>query len=336
MYITVDTECTEERVVNGVVRPPLGYDLTMRGRFSGRPNGLGTDLIVRELARYDFRATFFVESLCSEFFGAAGLAAVCGDLMEGGHDIQLHLHPNFRRPEWRHSGGKPLPDNIGDYDLESQKTLLASGVALLQTAGVPRASILAFRAGNYGASNLTWEALRQAGFLVDSSLNLWGLTENCRIVADQPRIDLYEAVPRLWELPISCFAEGAGYRHLEITAISFSEMRATLEKLQSAGARTATIVTHPGEFFAIDDYVRAKGHANRVNITRFRRLLAFLDACRDRFQVRTVGSLARELMGNTIIPATPAVAVPAGSMLLRALRLPVQGLKRFATSAKIG
>ena len=236
VYITIDTECTEEREVRGVIRPPLGYDVMMRGRLRGDQRGLGTDFIVDALQRYGFQATFFVEALCAEHFGIHGLSDVCSDLARGGHDVQLHLHPNFRRPEWRRTGST-TQQQCGAYNLRAQERLLDDGLRLLDDAGVPRSSIVAFRAGNYGASNVTWEALRNRGFLIDSSLNLAFIDKDCHIVPDQPRIDLYEPIAGLWELPISCFTEAAGYRHLEITAILFAEMKAILEKLYRLGKR---------------------------------------------------------------------------------------------------
>lgn len=335
VYITVDTECTEERLVRGHVRPPLGFDVMMRGRFEGHKAGLGTDLIVSELGRYDFHATFFVEPLCAEYFGTDGLAAVCSDLRKSGHDTQLHLHPNFRRPEWRQTGLLPLPDNICDYDLGAQRALLADGVALLAKAGVPRSSIVAFRAGNYGASNATWQALKDVGFSVDSSLNLWAVGRDCQIVTNVLRNDLFEAIPGVWELPVTCFAESKGYRHLEITAISSAEMRYALTNLQESGTTAATIVTHPGEFFVVDDPSRLLARPNYINIARLRSLLSFLHRFRDRFTVRTVGWLAMNLPIQSSRDGTGPAAIPVGSAGLRLARLPVQALKRVLMRPRI-
>jgi len=299
----------------------------MRGRLDGYASGFGTDLILTELARYQFRATFFVEALCAEHFGIEGLTAVCRELRIAGHDVQLHLHPNFQMPEWRNVSNDPPPDNIGMYTVTQQRELLERGMAILSTAGIPRSSIVAFRAGNYGASNNTWQAIAEAGLCVDSSFNLWALGKDCQFVVPGTPNDLFEPVPGVWELPVSCFAESSGYRPLQITAISAAEMRYALEHLRRGGARAATIVTHPVEFFVVDDHRRRLGRPNHVNISRLRSLLSFLNQSRDNFQLRTVGSLAAELRccrGAGLSPASP----PRGSARLRAARFPMQLVKR--------
>ena len=329
VYLTVDTECTEERLIRGTIRPPLGYDLMMRGRFDGYASGFGTDLIVRALGQYGFQATFFVETLCTEFFGVEGLAAVCRDLLTSGQDIQLHLHPNFRKPEWRHQGQQPVSDNIGDYSLQEQETFLRTGIEVLVSAGVPRSSIAAFRAGNYGANNVTWQALRNVGLSVDSSFNLWAVGKDCQIVAHGTPNDLYEPIPGVWELPITCFSEARGYRHLEIAAVSAAEMRHALRQLRQAGARAATIVTHPGEFFVVDDRERRRGRPNTINIARLRSLLAFLDGSRNHFEVRTVGWLGNIVQKGRIAGRREPMVIPRGSSMRRTARLPMQAIKRY-------
>jgi hypothetical protein len=332
IYITVDTECTEERLTHSGIRPPLGYDIMMWGRFANSRDGLGLDFILQELDRFRFPATFFVEALCAEYFGVEGLAGVCSALQHRGHDVQLHLHPNFRRPTWRAAGGVPLPDNIGEYGLVDQVALLTDGIQLLERCGVPRDTITAFRAGNYGASNVTWSALKAAGLLVDSSLNLCYLDQDCLIRPDVPRIDLYEPLPGVFELPISCFIEmGGGYRHLEITAISSLEMTYALDQMERAGVRCATIVLHPAEFFTIDDHRVPRGHANRINARRFTGLLEFLDRERTRFVVQSVGELARALQEGRFPVKSDPGPIPRGSFIRKALRLPVQAVKQLAT-----
>ncbi len=101
VYITVDTECAEERIVRGALQPPLGYDLRVWGRFANHEEELGVPLIMRELEAAGLRGTFFVEPLGARFFGVDGLAAVCRAIRARGHDVQLHAHPMQQRPRFR-------------------------------------------------------------------------------------------------------------------------------------------------------------------------------------------------------------------------------------------
>lgn len=329
VYITIDTECTEERLVRGRIRPPVGYDLMMWGRFANQRHALGLEWIAAALGRHRFPATFFVEALCSEVFGVQGLTEVCAFLDNAGQDIQLHLHPNLRKPAWRADGGSPLCDNIGEYAVAEQVQLFRDGIDHLERCGVARSSVNSFRAGNYGASNSTWNALAQAGLVVDSSLNLCYVGRDCRIEWSPPTIDLFRSPSGVWELPVSTFREKRGFRHLEITAISVAEMCGALSDMHRAGVGHATIVTHPAEFFVIDSVERATGRPNRINRFRLKRLLQFLDANRDRFDVRTVGALGQEITrGITPVQGVDG-AIPDGLRLRRAARMGVQAIKRL-------
>jgi hypothetical protein len=186
---------------------------------------------------------------------------------------------------------------------------------------VPAGGLRAFRAGNYGASNVTWRAMRAAGLSLSSSLNLSYLGRNCRIRwPREPNALFATDVEGVWELPISNFSEGRGrYRHVEICAASFAEMRHYLLEARRLGIPEVTIVTHSFEFFFVDSIAGKRGRPNPVSIERLRSLLDFL---RDRsadFEVDTAGALAHRLAGASAgaVPPAGEREVPAGRPLLR-------------------
>jgi len=89
--------------------------------------------------------------------------------------FSFHTHPCQKRAEWATRKEEALSDNMHAYSIEEQAALLAEGLDRLVAAGVPRERLLAFRAGNFGASNETWCAMAKVGlrFVVESELHLY-------------------------------------------------------------------------------------------------------------------------------------------------------------------
>lgn len=331
VYLTVDVECAEERVRGGKPQPPLGYDLRVWGRLHDQRAELGLPVIVEELGRAGLRGTFFVETLGASYFGEEELRQVCRYLLAAGQDVQLHLHPVQRRVDWHRRGEARPSDEMADYPRRTQAAFLLDGIATLVRCGVPPA--LAFRAGNFGADRETWRAMADTGLVVSSNFNLCYRGTLCRI--EWPRLEnaLFDTGVGVWELPVSCFQQGNGYRHLQISAVSFPEMRRYLLDAREAGVSEVTIVTHPFEFFVLDDAGAGRGRPNPFNVERLRRLCGFLRDHRDAFEVETVGALARRIVAGAA-PRRPVPApVPRGSAALRYARMVEQAYKRLSVRA---
>jgi hypothetical protein len=334
VYLTVDVECAEERLSGGKLRPPLGYDLRVWGRFANQRRELGLPLMLDELRRRGLTATFFVEPFGSSFFGADGLAEVCQAIVTAGQDVQLHTHPIQQRADWSSRGEQPLADQMAAYDVAGQRKLLSDGLSLLKVAGADPRALVAFRAGHFAANNDTWQAMREVGLSLSSNLNLCYLSRGCAIRWPRPANALFPAADGVWELPVSNFVEADGtYRHLQVTAISFGEMRHFLETAVRLRIPEVTVVTHCFEFFFLDSPAARMGHPNWINVHRFRQLLAFLADRRQDFQVETCGALGLRLRdaGPQGLPATAeSIPVPTGRRSLRYRRLAEQALKRVS------
>jgi hypothetical protein len=207
--------------------------------------------------------------------------------------------------------------------------LLRQGMAILERCGVPQASILGFRAGNFGASNDTWRAMAAAGLRVSSSFNLCYLEKSCRILWPTPANALFDTRTGVHELPVTNFANGRGsFRHLQVSAVSFPEMRHALMEASRLGLPEVTIVTHPFEYFFIDSDADGTGRPNPINIERFRQLCNFLGEHPDLFVTDTVGALARRLGAGVAVQGRSAV--PQGRRALRYGRFAEQAYKRLA------
>ena len=214
--------------------------------------------------------------------------------------------------------------------------MLTEGMALLTAAGAGPHPLNGFRAGNFGANNDTWKAMARAGLVVSSNLNLCYLSKNCQIRWPVPGNALFDTGEGVWELPVSNFREPSGqHRHLQITAISFAEMRAYLEEAHRLRIPEVTVVTHTFEMFFIDSAADRRGHANWINVRRWQQLCRYLDDNRDRFEVETVGALGERLAARTATGAGASSAltttpVPRGQAPLHLARVFEQVIKRAA------
>ncbi len=332
VYITVDVECAEERQLRGRVVPPLGYDVRVWGRLVNQREPLGVELIMGELEACGMRGTFYMESLAARHFGVEGLREVCDAMRTRGHDVQLHLHPVQRRPDFMTRGEPPAPDDMADYPEDEQMEMLSEGRALLVEAGVPESDIVSYRAGNFGASNAIWPVMRRAGFTLSSNYNPCYFGKNCRMRLDEAPLGLFATPePGVWELPITNFLEPRGrHRHLQITAVSVGEMIDAMQRCRALGVREVTLVTHSFEFFFLDDPERRRGHMNRINVDRLRGLCRYLQEHEDEFQVDTVGALGQRLRDGEEAARPVLAGYPRVGALPYAQRLVEQALKRIA------
>ncbi len=331
VYITVDVECAEERIVRGRVQPPLGYDVRVWGRFANHDEELGIPLIMRELEAEGLRGTFFIEPLGARHFGVDGLAAVCRAIRARGHDLQLHAHPMQQRPRFRSEGVDAPPDDMHAYSVDEQALLLQHALGILEEAGVPRHEVRAFRAGNFGADERTWEAMARVGLTVSSNLNPNYSRRNCKIPwTGVP--GLFDTGKGVFELPVSNFTDGnGGFRHLQIMAVSLAEMKDYLMQARALGIGEITIFTHSFEFFYVDDLDERRATLSKINVARLRGLARFLRAHADELEVDTVGELARR--GPQ--PSAAVAELPRSKRLHRLGRLIEQVRKRVESGFKV-
>ena len=155
VLITVDTEVYPllpgwrgENLRRDIQRDIYGE--TTKGNF-----GISYQLEV--LNRHGIKAVFFIESLFALAVGIEPLAEMVRKITKAGHEVQLHLHP-----EWLSWMNKPpVPacgrQQIREFSLDEQTELIRIGIANLQAAGA--CGVSAFRAGDYAANNDTLIAL---------------------------------------------------------------------------------------------------------------------------------------------------------------------------------
>lgn len=295
--------------------PQALYERDILGRTPDGDFGIAYQMDVLE--RHGLRGVFLVEALHADALGQRFLVETVSAVRDRGHDVQLHVHP-----EWCSGGGRNgLTRCLWELPLHDQATLIERGRQNLRDAGA--GDVCAFRAGSYGANFDTLAALRQLGIAFDTSYNPALLGTHCHLFTERPWLQPVEH-DGVIELPISCLADGGTrLRHTQLAACSSRELEAALLHAARAGWFTFVIVLHSFEL------IRRHPHTGRarpdpIMVRRFDRLCRFLAAHRELFRT----PLLREL-DPCAVPVDIKAQVCAPGMLERAWRRAEQFRRRW-------
>ncbi|PYK99721.1 MAG: hypothetical protein DME19_07715 [Verrucomicrobia bacterium] len=186
VIITIDTEV---RSRNRDLPDP--FDRDVLGRLQG--NNYGACWIADLIKNHGFTGVFFLDVHGCAKYGENRYRELCERLLNGGHSVQLHTHPDqMYDPQRRH---------MHEYSLAEQKAIIREGMVLLKdwTGKVP----LAHRAGRYGANEDTLKALETNGIYLDSSF-FYGRAD-CKLPFGNSN-DPFKA-HGVWEVPVTVAAE---------------------------------------------------------------------------------------------------------------------------------
>jgi hypothetical protein len=321
VYITVDTETSMGGAWRHRDYAPLPLDRPVFGNYHSRQYGI--PLIMDILETYGFRATFFTEVFCSYIVGREEVASVFRHIRERGHDPQLHLHPTYRFYR-DFLAGQPRQETDLMFQLpeDEQRRLIGEGIERFEqfTGQRPRA----YRAGCYGASETTLKVLREHGVEIDSSYNLAYLGTSCGFQTESLNAPL--TIEGVHEFPVTCFRVSglAGYKPLEISAVSVAEILATIQLLREAGCLDVVLSLHSFSLLKNRGLRFEHCRPDHIVIRRLHRLCAALAERKSEIEVGVLGELA---LPSTLQPQ-PQV-IPALGWLRPSLRKFLQGVNRL-------
>lgn len=261
VYITIDTEYSSGLAAElGVHAREEVFDRSILCRTDDGEVGIRHQMDVMD--EHDVTGVFFVDPMPALVWGTGAVAEIVEPIVERGHEIQLHLHP-----EWLELAGDANPlggktgRNLHEFTQEEQIELLALARDQLVAAGAPEPT--AFRAGNYGADDATLRALAEIGIRYDSS-HVPGIPNSeCQISLtslDQEVVRHEGAI----EVPVGSIPSLGGQRHAQITALSHWELEAALRYCVDERVETFNIVSHSFELMCRD-----RKRANRILRRRF-------------------------------------------------------------------
>lgn len=251
------------------------YGQTSRGCF-------GLEFQLQQLTAHGLLGVFFVEPMFALRFGMEPLQKIVSLIRRYGHEVQLHLHP-----EWADEARCPPVDvSVGkrpflrQFSLDEQTILIQRAKQLL-TAAEPLEPLRAFRAGSFGFDLNTLRATEANGLFYDSSYNasLYGRTSG--LMPDEILVDPVRYGETI-EIPMTVFRDGLGkLRHVQLTACSYREIESLLWQAHEQQRPSFVILSHSSEFLT-----PGKTNVDNVVVERFRRLCAFFAKHRSEFLVR--------------------------------------------------
>lgn len=322
VYLTVDVETSMGGAWRSWERRPLPVEKLIFGKIGQTSYGL--PLIVEELEKYGFAATFFTEMFFSRCLGADQVQIVVDYLLKHRQDVQLHIHPVFRNYSLALKEGSPeafpryraLGDALNGYDFDTQHGLLSEGLELFQT--FVRKPAVAFRAGGFRADKRTLVALRSLGIPIDSSYNP---SVGASFANDSPEPNLIQRIEGVIEMPLTNAVAGLngawGWKPMAISSISFAELKAVLTRAHLTGLRDVVLILHSFSTLKAQDFLYSRFRPNWIVISRFRRLLRYLADHDSMFQVCTIGDTASRLHQFDFKDACPPLSLGIVRPLLR-------------------
>lgn len=297
---------------------PTSFERYVFGRSAKGEYALPKTL--ETLNQHGLKGVFFVEPLFAARFGVAHLATIVKLIQDAGHEIQLHLHP-----EWTDEARQPLLPNVPgkrqfltDYSADEQRALIGHGLRLLEEAGCSRAPI-AFRSGGFSCNEHTFPAVAANGLTFDSSINPEMRTSQPGSTAPA-HASPYEAftLEGLSLIPMSSFRDGLGKnRHAQIGACSAREITQALTNAERQHWHTFVLLSHSFELMIPD-----RSTPDPIVVRRFEHVCRFLAA--NRATLPTVG-----FHDLPPLPAPCNPPLPTAGKLATATRYAEQALRRL-------
>ena len=220
----------------------------------------GIRRIMDLLDKHGLKGTFYLNVYEAAKHGEPTIAEVARAIHQRGHDLQLHTHPapmyGFR--------------NMQHVDLAQQEAVLLRGKELiLKWTGK---TVVAHRAGAFGANLDTLKASRTVGLAIDSSFS--PASPNSMLTRQLPASNWPSLVEGVVELPVSYYAQLSfgnwqSLRILDVEATSLGEFKSVIRQFREGGAPAVNILMHSFSFVRF-------GVANPALEQRFEQLLAFL------------------------------------------------------------
>jgi len=160
VMITVDTEAQPPRQSEDHV------DRLIYGKFGDEELGIGHMMDVAD--KYSKKITFFVDIVAERVYPGE-IKEVCKDIIDRGHDVQLHAHPEFADDEFWEELDIPKQAAMNRWNIGQARKVLGWMMEECEKWGIP--TPVAIRGGGYRYNSNTLLAAGELGISLDLNYN---------------------------------------------------------------------------------------------------------------------------------------------------------------------
>jgi hypothetical protein len=289
VILTIDAEVAPHTSDWKRDRGRFAMDRDIDGITNRGERGLRYQLEVAE--RHGFRAVVFLEALSAGVLGLDLLKELVTLVQLRGHEVALHIHTEWLPYLPQSLVGDRRGRYMYDFSEDDQRRMIEQGLENLSRAGAER--VVAFRAGNAGASLATLRAAQRSGIRIDSSYFAPFLNRSCRLPS-HPEITHAMPLEGVIEIPITWFRDGLGrIRAAQLCACSMGEFEHLLSRAWTGGWRIITLLLHSFELVRRCSPERPQTIV-RLHEHRLLRLCQLLAANTEKFVSKTFGGLDTE------------------------------------------
>lgn len=296
VMFTIDTEISMGGALKDHALSPIGPDVRIWGKVDGGRHGI--ELFMDEFEANGMRGVFFYEPFAKNIVGEAPLEEAAKAIVDRGHDIELHVHPEFKMDLDAVRRGETTKPSalLHTYDAETQRRYLKEGADDLERWTGKRP--IAFRSGGFASDEVATDACRAEGIAIDSSYNVWAVAQGISPFSVSPKLNdvafLDNGVLEVPTTNLMTRGPKRGFRPFELSSLNAAEMIAAVDEMYELGMRVCCTLTHSFRLIRTTNHQYTDARLDWFNLHRLRALLRHLAANPERFRVVTFADLPIE------------------------------------------
>lgn len=267
--ITVGTSFS----IGGAFRDPDKYNPV--GERSVLCDGHGIEFMLDCFDRFNTKASFFIETAQSAYFGDQPMGKIASLIGAAGQDRQLLVHPCWYY--FDESGNFSQNDSCAGRDFNELREIFEKSIASFERITGNKPKVI--RCGNFQVDPKVYDVLSELEIPLSSSIGfgIWK-PDGKKFILHGGRSKFEDVM----EVPLFTYKDKdvmGGYpdKSMEITSCSKSEIIQILKQARKEGIKNIVLLTQPFDYIKKKDDQYLEITKNRINQERLHTLCSFIN-----------------------------------------------------------